>query len=172
MPVVVPSSIDIINRAMIDDRNAGQVSDLLRGSLGFSTFRNYQWQVRGTLNYDLVPDVKPSDLQILVDRTISNTWSLRFGATERLVAPKGVELLAGGIVVRLGVVRAQPLPGSLAPLPDDGRLDRERDRRGRDRSSTGGDCPGVPEDPWRESPGPGKQPPKLRGRGVVVVWRT
>jgi hypothetical protein len=80
------------------DRNTspnGQVSDLLRGSLGFSTFRNYQWQVRGTLNYDLVPDVKPSDLEILVDRTISNTWSLRFGVTERLDTPKGTELLAG-----------------------------------------------------------------------------
>ena len=80
------------------DRNTGptgQLSDLLRGSLGFSTFRNYEWQVRGTLNYDLAPDVRPSDLQILVDRAITNTWSLRFGATQRLIAPKGVELLAG-----------------------------------------------------------------------------
>lgn len=73
----------------------GQVSDLLRGSLGFSTFRNYQWQVRGTLNYDLAPDVRASDLQVLVDRTISNSWSVRFGLTERLVSPKGLELLAG-----------------------------------------------------------------------------
>jgi hypothetical protein len=73
----------------------GQVSDLLRGSLGFSTFRNYQWQVRGTLNYDLAPEVRASDLQVLVDRTISNSWSVRFGLTERLVSPKGLELLAG-----------------------------------------------------------------------------
>jgi hypothetical protein len=80
------------------DRNTavnGEVTDLLRGSLGFSTFRNYQWQVRGTLNYDLVPNVRPSDLEILVDRTISNTWSLRFGATERLDTPKGTDLLVG-----------------------------------------------------------------------------
>ena len=80
------------------DRNTaatGQVNDILRGSLGVSTFRNYQWQVRATLNYDVIPNVRPSDLEIIIDRTISNTWSLRFGATQRLDAPKGTQLLAG-----------------------------------------------------------------------------
>jgi hypothetical protein len=80
------------------DRNTavnGQVSDVLRGSLGVSTFRKYQWQVRGTLNYDLLPDVKPSDFEILADRTISDTWSLRFGVTQHLDTLKGTELLAG-----------------------------------------------------------------------------
>jgi hypothetical protein len=80
------------------DRNtasSGQVSDSLRGALGLSTFRNYEWQVRANVNYNLLPGLRANDVEFIVDRTISNVWSLRFGATERLSAPKGLELLAG-----------------------------------------------------------------------------
>jgi hypothetical protein len=74
---------------------AGQTTDLLRGFVGISTFRAYQWQVRATLDYDAVPDFRLSGLEVLVDRPISNTWSLHLGATERLDAPKDLSLVAG-----------------------------------------------------------------------------
>jgi hypothetical protein len=73
----------------------GQVDDVLRGFLGISTFRAYKWQVRATLDYEAVPEIRLSGLEVLVDRPISNTWSLRFGATERLDAPKDFSLVAG-----------------------------------------------------------------------------
>ncbi|THD65403.1 hypothetical protein [Phenylobacterium sp.] len=73
----------------------GQVDDVLRGFLGISTFRAYKWQVRATLDYEAVPDFRISGLEVVVDRPISNTWSLRFGATERLDAPKDLSLVAG-----------------------------------------------------------------------------
>jgi len=80
------------------DRNTaatGQTSDVFRGFVGVSTFRNYKWQVRANLDYDALPDFRLSGLEILADRTISNTWSLRLGATERLAEPKGLDLIAG-----------------------------------------------------------------------------
>ena len=80
------------------DRNTavgGQVTDVFRGFVGFSTFRSYQWQVRAAVNYDTIPDVRITSLEIVADRTISDTWSLRLGATQQLEAPSGLELIAG-----------------------------------------------------------------------------
>jgi hypothetical protein len=74
---------------------AGDLSDRLRGFLSATTFRNYQWQVRGTVNYDLVPDARVTDVTVTADRAISNLWSLRLAATQRFDAPKGLELIAG-----------------------------------------------------------------------------
>lgn len=80
------------------DRNTavtGQTTDILRGFLSLSTYRAYQWQVRATLDYDAVPDLRVSGFELVVDRPISNTWSLRFGATERITSPKDLALVAG-----------------------------------------------------------------------------
>jgi hypothetical protein len=73
----------------------GQTSDILRGFLGVSTYRAYKWQVRATLDYEALPDFRVSGVEVLVDRPISNTWSLRFGATERLDTPKDLSLVVG-----------------------------------------------------------------------------
>jgi hypothetical protein len=73
----------------------GQVSDLLRGFVGVSTFRNYNWQVRATLDYNALPDFRLTALEVIADRPISDTWSLRLGATGRLDAPRDLGLLAG-----------------------------------------------------------------------------
>ena len=73
----------------------GQTSDVLKGFLGISTYRAYKWQVRATLDYDAVPDFRVSGVEVLVDRPISNTWSLllrRHRAAGR--APK--DFFAGG----------------------------------------------------------------------------
>lgn len=80
------------------DRNTtpnGQSSDHLRGFAAASTFKSFEWQVRAGVDYDVAPTVRISDMSITVDREVSNRWSLRFGATERLDAPKGLELIGG-----------------------------------------------------------------------------
>lgn len=80
------------------DRNttvAGRTSDIFRGYLGVSTFRSYKWQVRGTLNYDAIPDLRISGLEVVADREINNIWSFRVGATGRLEEPRGLDLIAG-----------------------------------------------------------------------------
>jgi len=73
----------------------GQVSDFLKGFVGVSTFRKYQWQVRATLDYVAVPDFRLSSLEILADRSINDTWALRLGLTGELDTPKDFLLLAG-----------------------------------------------------------------------------
>jgi hypothetical protein len=73
----------------------GQTSDILRGFLGVSTYRAYKWQVRATVDYEAVPDFRITGLEVLVDRPISNTWSLRLGATERLDTPRDFSLVVG-----------------------------------------------------------------------------
>ena len=74
---------------------AGQTADLLKGFVSVSTFRNYQWQVRGTLDYNLVPDVQATAFDITADRTLSDRWSLRLGATAQFLTPTDVGVLVG-----------------------------------------------------------------------------
>ncbi|MBS0333587.1 MAG: hypothetical protein JSS35_12540, partial [Proteobacteria bacterium] len=73
----------------------GAGSDLVRGFLSLSTFRNYRWQVRTTLDYDIVPDARVSGLEVLIDRALTDRWSLRLGATDRLESPRDLELVIG-----------------------------------------------------------------------------
>jgi hypothetical protein len=51
--------------------------------------------VRATLDYDAVPDFRLSGLEILADRSISDTLALRFGVTGQLDAPRDLGFLAG-----------------------------------------------------------------------------
>ncbi|MGZ6019398.1 MAG: hypothetical protein ACXWKO_12060, partial [Phenylobacterium sp.] len=73
----------------------GQSTDFLKGFVGVSTFRNYKWQVRATLDYEAVPDVRLTGLEILADRSINDTWALRLGVTGQLDAPRDIGFLAG-----------------------------------------------------------------------------
>ncbi|MGZ3403130.1 MAG: hypothetical protein ACXWKN_07630, partial [Phenylobacterium sp.] len=73
----------------------GQSTDFLKGFVGVSTFRNYKWQVRATLDYEAVPDVRLTGLEILADRAINDTWALRLGVTGQLDAPRDIGFLAG-----------------------------------------------------------------------------
>jgi hypothetical protein len=80
------------------DRLAGRTGDTserLRGFFAASTFRSYQWQVRAVADYDALPALRLSDVAITADRAITDRWSIRLAATERLDAPKGLELIAG-----------------------------------------------------------------------------
>ena len=73
----------------------GGTTDVVKGLLSASTFRNYQWQVRTTLNYDVAPRARISSLEVLVDRPITDRWSLRMGVTDRFQAPRDLELVLG-----------------------------------------------------------------------------
>ena len=71
--------------------------DHLRGYFAGSTFKNFRWQVRATLNYDIVPDYRVTLFNVTVDRAITDTWSLRFAANQRLDFPRGTELALGSV---------------------------------------------------------------------------
>ena len=80
------------------DRNSvasGAMNERLRGFLSGSTFKNYQWQVRATLDYNIIPDVRVTGLGLTLDKAITDTWLVRFAATQRFDAPNGLELIAG-----------------------------------------------------------------------------
>jgi hypothetical protein len=83
------------------DRSAsaalGGNDERLRGSFAASTFRNYKWQIRADVDYDIVPTTRPRVITITADRELSDRWSLRLGVSEHLAAPKGFELIAGSV---------------------------------------------------------------------------
>lgn len=58
--------------------------ETLKGYITASTFRSYKWQVRTSLDYDVLPDFKARFLSLTVDRRLSDTWSLRFGVGQPL----------------------------------------------------------------------------------------
>ncbi|WP_293677257.1 hypothetical protein [uncultured Phenylobacterium sp.] len=59
-------------------------TETLSGYLSASTFRSYRWQIRTTLDYDILPDVRARFLSVTVDRRLSDAWSLRFGLGQPL----------------------------------------------------------------------------------------
>ena len=69
----------------------------LRGLMGISTYRNYQWQIRSNLDYDITPRFQARILSITADRDLSDTWALRFAVNQHLDSPSGVDVLAGAI---------------------------------------------------------------------------
>ncbi|PZQ64790.1 MAG: hypothetical protein DI570_03970 [Phenylobacterium zucineum] len=58
--------------------------ETLRGYIAASTFRGYKWQIRASLDYDVLPEVKARFLAITVDRRLSDIWALRFGIGQPL----------------------------------------------------------------------------------------
>jgi hypothetical protein len=63
---------------------AGPLTDHLSGFLAASTFRSFKWQIRSTLDYDIVPEFKPRALAVTIDRDLSERTSLRLGIGENL----------------------------------------------------------------------------------------
>lgn len=60
------------------------VTEQLTGYLAASTFRGYAWQVRATLDYQILPDFRARFLSVTVDRRLNDLWSLRFGVGQPL----------------------------------------------------------------------------------------
>jgi hypothetical protein len=73
-------------------------SDTLSGFFAGSTFRNFKWQIRSTLDYDILPTIRPRALAVTVDRDISNKASLRFGVGEQLDDFKSFNLTGSAII--------------------------------------------------------------------------
>jgi len=74
-----------------------QRDERLRGYFAASTFRNYQWQIRANLDYDILPTWRARMLTVTADRAISDIWTLRLAASQHLDTPKGSEFIAGSI---------------------------------------------------------------------------
>lgn len=73
-------------------------SDTLTGFFAGSTFRNFQWQIRSTLDYDILPEFKPRAVAVTVDRDLSENASLRFGVGEDLNAFKSFNVTGSAII--------------------------------------------------------------------------
>ena len=69
----------------------------LTGFLAASTFRDYAWQIRGTLDYDILPEAKFRTLAISADREITPTWGLRLGLGQPLDDLDGTNLMVASI---------------------------------------------------------------------------
>lgn len=72
-------------------------TETLSGYLAASTFRSYKWQIRTTLDYDILPDFKARFLAVTVDRRLSDTWSLRFGLGQPLDRLSGWNAMVSSI---------------------------------------------------------------------------
>jgi len=59
--------------------SATTTSERLTGNLSLSTYAAYAWQIRSSLDYDLVPDARLRALAVTVDRAIGEDRALRFG---------------------------------------------------------------------------------------------
>ncbi|MBU1378102.1 MAG: hypothetical protein KKA30_19205 [Alphaproteobacteria bacterium] len=58
--------------------------ETLTGYIAASTYRSYKWQIRSTLDYDVLPDFKARFLSVTIDRRLTDAWSLRFGLGQPL----------------------------------------------------------------------------------------
>ena len=59
-------------------------TEMLTGYIAASTYRSYRWQIRSTLDYDILPDFRARFLSLTVDRRMTDLWSLRFGLGQPL----------------------------------------------------------------------------------------
>ena len=92
-PILLSSGLEYERRTLI----GGDRDERLRGSFSGSTFRNYQWQLRANVDYDVLPTWRARLLTVTADRTLSDTWTVRLAAAQHLDAPKGFEFIAGSI---------------------------------------------------------------------------
>ncbi len=69
---------------------------MLTGYLAASAFQNYRWQLRGSVDYEFLPNPQARNLILTADRRVSEEWALRFGLNQRLDA-RGSNLFASSI---------------------------------------------------------------------------
>ncbi len=94
--------------------------ETLTGYIVASTYRGYRWQIRSTLDYDILPDVRARFLTVTVDRRLSDIWSLRFGLGQPLDRSDSWNLLlSSNLTTRYGDLA---LTGEYDRSNDDWRL--------------------------------------------------
>lgn len=79
-PVLVSAGLEYERRWL----RPSPAEDTLKGYITASTFRSYKWQVRTSLDYDVLPDFRARFLSVIVDRRLSEVWSMRFGLGQPL----------------------------------------------------------------------------------------
>ena len=77
----------------------GDDFERLSGYFSGSTFRDFKWQLRATLDYDLLPTPEARSLAITADRDINESLSLRLGVSQSLSEFKSVSL-TGSLIYR------------------------------------------------------------------------
>lgn len=84
------------------ERSSGAAdAERLTGNLSLSTFAAFAWQIRSSLDYELVPDKRLRSLAVTVDRSIGEDQSLRFGYG-RSFADDGDNSVEAGLNFRFG----------------------------------------------------------------------
>ncbi len=69
----------------------------LTGYFAGSTFRDYAWQLRATLDFDVLPELAARTLAVTADRDITPTWALRIGVGQPLDDLEGTNLTLASI---------------------------------------------------------------------------
>jgi len=67
------------------------------GNITASTFAAYQWQLRGSFDYDLLPKVVARAISITADRDVADGTALRFGFGQSFSGDKQSTIQAGAI---------------------------------------------------------------------------
>jgi hypothetical protein len=84
----------------------------LAGNIAASRFLGYKWQLRGVLDYDLLPGADLRAISLTADRSVSDRAALRFGIGHLFQKPAATSLQAGATLrTRFGDVA---LTGDLA----------------------------------------------------------
>ena len=93
-PVLVSAGLEYERRWL----RPSPVEETLKGYVTASTFRSYKWQVRTSLDYDILPDFKARFLSVIVDRRLSETWSMRFGLGQPLTDSRDWNVILSSIL--------------------------------------------------------------------------
>ncbi|WP_374468533.1 hypothetical protein [Phenylobacterium sp.] len=76
----------------------GTTTDRLNGYLAGSTFRGYKWQLRSTVDFEILPELRAQTLAITADRDVSDALALRLGLGQALDDASGFNVTAAGIL--------------------------------------------------------------------------
>ena len=75
----------------------GATSNRLSGSLSASSFALFQWQLRSSLDYEVLPSAKLRGVSLTADRNLSDTTALRFGLGHSFIGDKETTVQASAI---------------------------------------------------------------------------
>lgn len=77
------------------ERIRGGADERLTGNLSLSTYAAYDWQLRGSFDFDLMPAARPRALAVTLDRALDDEWSLRVGLGQSFIGAKETAGQAG-----------------------------------------------------------------------------
>ncbi len=75
----------------------GVTTDRLNGFFAGSTYRGYKWQLRSSLDFEILPELQARSLAITADRDLNEHVALRFGIGQSLNEFKSFNVTAASI---------------------------------------------------------------------------